>query len=117
MSTFTLVTSKNNTSNENSVTQLKLAVQSIAAMVAADVSEASAFDKYEQSLLKISNEVARQVLLEKLEETSRNYETEYLLVDDVRYKRHTKGTVDYHGLCGTVKVSSYTYRYRSRRRS
>ena len=42
--------------------------------------------------------------------TSGQYESEFISVNGEMFKRHSKGEVDYHSLCGTVKVQRYIYR-------
>lgn len=106
MNSLTLIASDNNNSkiSSNGVVEL------VSALVSEELPEASGFEEYEKTLLEICNEIGRQVLETKLGEISRQYEAEYLLVGGHRYKQHTQGTVEYHSLCGTIKIERYTYR-------
>jgi hypothetical protein len=45
-----------------------------------------------------------------LDELSKEFDAEYLVIDGVQYKRHEIGAVEYHSLCGSMKIERYTYR-------
>lgn len=110
MGSLSFVASANNNSKKNSNGRLEDVVRRISALVSEELSKASGFEEYEKTLLEICNEVGRQVLQAKLEEISRQFEAEYLLVGGLRYRQHTQGTVEYHSLCGSMKIERYTYR-------
>jgi hypothetical protein len=110
MATLTLISSQNNqTNNLDKICYSKI-VEEIYATVSSTDLDISGFDDYERSILEICNEVGRRVLEKKLKELSSRHQDEALLVDGVRYKRHNNGEVEYHSLCGSMKVSRYTYR-------
>ena len=110
MSTLTLINTKNNTASCIYSDLMTTTAGNIAEIISASSPNTNCFQDYEKTLLQILNELGKQVLQCKFEETSRKYDSEYILVDGLRYKRFTKGTVDYHSLCGTIPVERYTYR-------
>lgn len=86
------------------------AVEALASAVSQELSEGADFVAFEQTLLELCNEASRCILSKRLESMSRQYDSDYLLIDGARYKRHELGTVEYHSLCGSMKVERYTYR-------
>jgi len=94
---------KNNRCFENAVEALALALSQ-------ELSQESGFVEFEQTLLELCNEAGRRITSKRLESMSRKYVSDYLLIDGVRYKRHEQGEVEYHSLCGSMKVERYTYR-------
>lgn len=108
MTTLTLI----NTENKNVINNnlFEATVKNMTELIFACSSDSNSFVDFEKKLLDICNEIGKQVLQTKLQESSSDYESEHLLIDNKRYKRHNKGTVIYHSLCGSIPVSRYTYR-------
>jgi hypothetical protein len=110
MCTLTLISTNNNTSNAKNLSMYEATVKNVEKLVTASLEDSDSFQEYEKTMLDICNAVGRDVLQRKLQKTSRQYTSEYILVDGQRYKRFTRGTVEYHSLCGSVPVERYTYR-------
>ena len=100
--------SEYNTKKTSSV--FEKAVQALTSAVLENVSEEIGFEEFEKLLFEVSNEVERQILSRRLEAVANRYETDFIRVDEKRYKRHEFGEVEYHSLCGSMKISRYTYR-------
>lgn len=86
------------------------AIESLTLALSQEVSEECEFAEYEKMLLEICNEASRRILSARLENISRQYQKDYLLIDGARYTRHSIGEVEYHSLCGSMKIERYTYR-------
>lgn len=77
--------------------------------VATMASAGSCFEERESLALQISNETARCVLQEDLQQLADEH-SDRLLINGDEYRRHTTGTVEYHSLCGGLWVQRSTYR-------
>jgi hypothetical protein len=110
MRTLTSIGTNNNSTDSIFHNQMAAAVRNVEELISASSQKPQSFQYYEKTLLQVLNELGRQVLQRKFEETSRRYNSEYILADGVRYKRFSKGTVEYHSLCGSIPVERYTYR-------
>jgi len=86
------------------------AVEALTLALSQEFSEETGFVEFEQTLLELCNEASRRILSKRLESISQQYDSDYLLIDGICYKRHELGAVDYHSLCGSMKVKRYTYR-------
>lgn len=67
------------------------------------------FQLYEQCGQQLCNEALRRVLEKQLQEKSDSL-TEELMIDGDLYRRHEPGKVNYHSLCGPLRVERSTYR-------
>lgn len=112
MKILSLDSSKNNTKNtaEKKKDVLEVAAEALASALSESLSEDHSFGEFESALLELSNEVSRRILSRQLEDLAEKYDAQYLLVDGDRYKRHATGTVQYHSLCGSMRIERYTYR-------
>lgn len=68
------------------------------------------FAERERVTHEIANAVVRQVQREDLQELADRYDTDEVFVGEQLYRRHARGTVDYHGLSGALSVSRWLYR-------
>lgn len=68
------------------------------------------FAERERLALELANEVVCAELTEALEEIVEAHGEEDVLVDGVRYRLHTWGTLDYHSLVGPLSVRRPTFR-------
>ncbi|MDJ0766632.1 MAG: hypothetical protein QNJ97_26905 [Myxococcota bacterium] len=107
MTILSVNTQKNNTKKVDALDRL---VESLSCAVEQSLPEKHNFEALESELLSLCNEASRLVMAARLEELSAEYETYELLIDGDRYKRHNKGTVAYHSLCGSMKIQRFTYR-------
>lgn len=108
MKTLSVAGKKNNTKKTSS--HYEAAVQALTSAVLETLPREAGFEEFEKLLLEVGNEVERQILSRRLKTISSHYDAEFILVDELRYKRHELGDVEYHSLCGSMKVSRYTYR-------
>jgi hypothetical protein len=72
------------------------------------------FEEIERIALSVANEATRQYLESDLQARSDAF-PDRLLVNGELHKRHQPGEVEYHSLCGPVRVKRYTYRLVSER--
>ena len=108
MKSLSVTAEKNNTKKKSS--RIEAAVKALTAAVLEDLPVDAEFGEFEKTLLEVSNDVGRRVLSNQLERIARRYDMEFILIDGIRHKRHELGEVEYHSLCGSMKVSRYTYR-------
>jgi hypothetical protein len=107
----TLAASNQKDKLKTKTSYLKNAVEAVALAVHAELSEETELGVFEQNLLDLCNEIGRQILSNHLESIAHQYEEDLVLVNEVLFKRHELGTVEYHSLCGSMKVTQqYTYR-------
>lgn len=99
---------KNNLKNVS--TYIEAAVEALTSAVFEDPAAAKGFGEFECTVLEICNEVCRRILSNRLTKITHQYEQHCLLIGSIQYKRHELGTVEYHSLCGSMKVARYTYR-------
>ena len=103
--------SKNNTKNSaKKIDALAEAAEALTSALYQSLPDEHSFEEFEVSLLELSNEVCRRILSKRLEDLSKEFDAEYLLVDGGRFKRHAHGAVEYHSMCGSMKIERYTYR-------
>jgi hypothetical protein len=76
--------------------------------VRSKVADAS-FATRERTALEISNEAVRRALQEFLQELADRDEEE-IKIGVERYHRHQPGEIQYHSLCGALRVHRWTYR-------
>jgi hypothetical protein len=86
------------------------AVKALTALISDQLSDDSDFATYESVMMEVCNEVEKRILQQKLEQISQAHASDYLLIDGLRYKRHSAGSVAYHSLCGSMEIERYTYR-------
>ncbi len=111
MKTLSLDSRKNNTKNlQKRRDGLTDAEQALTSVLSQSLPEEHSFEEFEHTLLELCNEVSRRILSGRLKELSKEFETDYLLIGGDRYKRHACGAVEYHSLCGSMKIERYTYR-------
>ncbi len=67
------------------------------------------FAQIEELALRVANALVRNWLETQLQQCAQAYGDE-VRVGGHRYRRHSKGTVRYHSLCGPVEVTRETYR-------
>lgn len=67
------------------------------------------FASREREALKLANELVRQYMQRELEILEAQHGSE-VLVDGVRYRRHSTGRARYHSLCGSIKTTRGCYR-------
>jgi hypothetical protein len=67
------------------------------------------FAAREEAILKIGNLVSRQLLAQDLQRSADAYPDE-IFVRGTAYRRHERGTVDYHSLCGDISIARDTFR-------
>jgi hypothetical protein len=108
MKTLSVAGEKHNTKKTSSY--FEAAVQALTSAVLESLPEKAGFGEFEKLLLEVSNEVERQILSRRLESIASLYDADFILVDGLRYKRHELGEVEYHSLCGSMRVPRYTYR-------
>ena len=109
MAKLASIADQNKTSNRKNEDMLREAIGLISKSVDTR-SEGKNFKTFEAMLLETLNDVGQAVLQQKLQSIAAQFETEYLLVDDVRYKRHSIGKVKVHSLCGSFDLERYIYR-------
>lgn len=75
---------------------------------------AKAFTDCESQALALSNEAVRMLLEEELQRRADDEPEEVEVAGDL-HRRHERGEVSYHSLCGTLRVQRCTYRRVGRR--
>ena len=108
MKSLSVAAEKDNTKKSSS--RIEAAVKALTEAVMEELPADANFREFEKVLLETSNEVERRVLSNQLEWISRRYDIDFLMIDGIKYKRHELGEVEYHSLCGSMKISRYTYR-------
>lgn len=69
------------------------------------------FAERERALHELTNAAVRCAQREDLQEIADRFEgAEEVFVDNTLYRQHEPGTVDYHGLSGSMSVRRWTYR-------
>lgn len=68
------------------------------------------FAERERVMHEVANAAVRYAQQEDLQEIADRFETEEVFVGEQLYRRHDRGTVDYHGLSGRMSVSRWIYR-------
>ena len=68
------------------------------------------FAERERVMHEVANAAVRRAQQADLEEIAEGFDTEEVFVGEQLYRRHERGTVDYHGLSGRMSVSRWTYR-------
>jgi hypothetical protein len=86
------------------------AMEALSSALSQTLPEKHSFEEFERVLLELCNEASRRILSRRLEELSKKFNAHYLLVGGDQYKRHALGAVEYHSLCGSMKIERYTYR-------
>ena len=79
-----------------------------------DTFDRPSFETLQTQVLAVLNEAARRVFEWTLQERSDEY-PEYVRVEGVVYRRHLEGDVQYHDLCGPLRVRRATYRRSDKR--
>lgn len=83
--------------------------ESLVRSVWASVGAAGDFREFEAKLHELANEAVRRQLEIRLQQIADEH-TERLRIDGKLYRQHEAGEVDYHTLCGKVRVRRATYR-------
>ena len=111
MKTLSLDSPKNNTKNSAEKRDvMDGAMEALSSALSQSLPEEHSFEEFEVALLELCNEVSMRILSGRLKDLSKEFEAEYLLVDSDRFKRHALGAVEYHSLCGSMRIERYTYR-------
>lgn len=108
MKTLSVAGEKHNT--KNTASHFEAAVQALTSAVLDSLPVEAGFKEFEKLLLKAGNEIERQILSRRLESIASHYDADFILVGGLRYKRHELGEVEYHSLCGSMRIPRYTYR-------
>jgi hypothetical protein len=74
------------------------------------VDENASFERREQAMLQVCNEMTRRNLRDDLQTNANKLDVPYLLVGNQLYKKHSSGKVHYHSLCGSFRVQRSVYR-------
>jgi hypothetical protein len=85
------------------------AVDALRRLIELQLNRGTKFDDYESTALKNTNEVTRELLEQRLQQTEHEF-SEEVLVRGERYRRHEPGVVSYHSLCGDLIINRYSYR-------
>ena len=93
---------ENNVEVQHLVKQFRRTVESL-------VGDQATFAEREVVALAVANEATRQVLQHDLQTIADELGDE-VRVDGVLYREHERGEVDYHSLCGDLRVPRSTYR-------
>jgi hypothetical protein len=75
----------------------------------ARLGEGARFDEIEADLFALANEAVRRQLEARLQSMA-DAQTNRLLVGGKEMRRHEKGEVEYHSLCGKLRVRRWSYR-------
>jgi hypothetical protein len=67
------------------------------------------FEAREREALRVGNELVRRWIERELQTLAEQFSDE-VAVDGQRYRRHERGTCEYHTLCGKVAVARESYR-------
>ena len=70
----------------------------------------STFGAREAAGLALANALCRADQERDLARRAENFSRPAVIADGVEYRRHALGTVRYHGLCGELRVTRYTFR-------
>ena len=92
------------------------AISALERIVGASGSEARTFAGRERIALDAANEICRHLLCTDLQRLADSHPEE-VRVGGEHYRRHERGTVPYHSLCGDLPVERYTYRQKGVRNS
>ena len=103
MQSSSATNSKRNTKKTSSI--FEKVVKALTSVLLETVPGEAGFEEFEKLLFEVGNEVERQILSRRLEVIANRYDTDYILVEGQRYKRHELGEVEYHSLCGSMKIS------------
>lgn len=68
------------------------------------------FAKRERAMHDVANAVVMCAQQDDLQELADRYDTDEVFVGEQLYRRHEAGTVDYHGLSGSMSVFRWLYR-------
>lgn len=80
------------------------------AVDASGVGSEASFAERERTMLELCNEIGRRNIRDELQAVADSHAAEFLLIDDVYYRRHQEGGALYHSLCGSVQIRRPTYR-------
>lgn len=81
----------------------------LARVVALKAAREARFETFERICLETANEATRRCLERELQRLADEY-PDVVRVQGRGYRRHQRGRVRYHSLCGSVEVERFTYR-------
>jgi hypothetical protein len=85
------------------------AVLALARAVELGLPDGACFAQRERAMLEVANEICRQLMAADLQRIAQSHSDE-VVVGGERYRRHERGVVAYHTLCGDVEVERCSYR-------
>jgi len=96
--------------NDNACRLADTTLEALTALIDERTNDAPGdFRDREAEMLRCLNEVGRRWIEDELQRMADQYGDE-VLVDGELYRRHSRGTREYHTLCGKVEVGRDTYR-------
>jgi len=101
---------KGNVSPETASETVRWWAAQLLAEVDRRVGAGADFAERERALHAIANDAIQCAQQQELQAIADRFVTDEVVVNGVRYRHHDEGTVDYHGLSGTVTVHRSIYR-------